>query len=236
MNDTEHAEKMYDDETAVGPAATDETAEIAPADAVTQLRELAWSENDTAEEVSPFDESGERDWGPTWRRAGLIGGVAVVGAGLAFAVGGVGQPAHQAAPLPPPSTTTAPPAAQPAPQAAPAPPPVTVTAPPPVTVTAPPPVTIQAAPPPATVIEPPPLSATDQQFLAVLHNQGLSYPDPAYAISHAQAVCDFMASHRGTAASPSTFVQNTTIWTGGLQSVEFSDYARVSYCPQFASE
>jgi hypothetical protein len=81
----------------------------------------------------------------------------------------------------------------------------------------------------------PRLTATDRQFISVLDNMGIRYPDITYAIGHARAVCDFMETRRGTAAPPSAFVENPTIWTG-LNAVEFAQYGACYYCPQFASE
>lgn len=201
-----------DTEQAPTEQASTETTELPPANHAAATPG-AWSLDDTAE----VDSDSARG---RWLSVGLVGLVVAVAGALIYLAATLFNSHHakQSGPSvnPSPQSTKMPVAA---------PPPKTVT------VTPPPTVTVTAAPPTPE----PTLTSTDQQFLAVLTNQGLTYPNPAYAISHAQAVCDFMATHRGTAASPSAFVENTTAWTG-LQAVEFSDYARVNYCPQFASE
>jgi hypothetical protein len=173
--------------------------------------ELAWSVDDTAEVDS---DSARRGWLVS---VGLVGLVVVVAGALIFlAVTLFGS--HTSKPV---EATTKPSASV----AAPPPPPI-------VTVTPPPTVTVTAAAPTTSVA--PVLSATDQQFLTVLRNQGVSYPDPAYAISHAKAVCEFLAHHSGQSADD--YIVRTTIWTGGLESTEFAEYSERAYCPQFAPE
>jgi hypothetical protein len=113
------------------------------------------------------------------------------------------------------------------PVAAPPPPPPTVT------VTPPPTVTVTAEPP-----APPSLSATDQQFLTALRNYGLTYPDPEYAISHAHATCDFMASHNVFSGSSPTgnYIARTTIWPDNGPAAIFAYQSATTYCPQHQSD
>jgi hypothetical protein len=213
---TEHQDTEHQD-TEQAPTAAAEQAETTtemPEASHAAATPEAWSLDDTTDLDSPPRHSRLVWSGLVALVVALAGALIFLGTTL-FGSGGPKPVEPSAKPAP---STTLPVAA----------PPATVT------VTPPPTVTLTAAAP--TTSEAPVLSATDQQFLTVLRNQGVSYPTPEYAITHAQAVCDFMASHRGTAADPTTFVQNTTVWTSGLPSVEFAEYARVNYCPQFASE
>jgi hypothetical protein len=180
----------------------------------------AWSLDDTTDLDSP-----PRHSRLVW--SGLVALVVALAGALIFfgtTLFGSGSPKPVEPSAKPAPSTTLPVAAPPAT--------VTVTPPPTLTVTAEAPSLAPSAAP--TASETPLLSATDQQFLTVLRNQGLSYPDPAYAISHAKATCEFMATHRGQSADD--YVVRTTVWTGGLESVEFAEYSARNYCPQFASE
>jgi Protein of unknown function (DUF732) len=89
-----------------------------------------------------------------------------------------------------------------------------------------PPSTVAAA---APTTQAPALSSTDQQFLSALRSMGLDYPDPAYAISHAHAVCEFL-THHGPADS-TDYVARTTVWTGEREAVAFANNAANNYCP-----
>jgi hypothetical protein len=111
--------------------------------------------------------------------------------------------------------------------------PVAATPPPTVTVTPPPTVTVTAEPP-----APPPLSATDQQFLTALKTYGPTYPDSDYAISHAHAVCDFMASDNVFSGSSPTanYIARTTIWPDNGPAAIFAYQSATAYCPQRQSD
>jgi hypothetical protein len=192
------------------------TTELPPASHAAAEVVQAWSLDDTAE----IDSAPPRSrfvW------AGLVTLVVVIGGALIFLTATLFS-SHSSKPVEPkaqPTTTV--------PVAAPAPPPVTVTA------TPPPTVTVTAEPP-----APPPLSATDQQFLTALRNYGLTYPDPEYAISHAHATCDFMASHgvRSGNMLTANYVAQTTIWdeqnTG--HAALFAIESASTYCQESQSE
>jgi hypothetical protein len=207
---TEHE---HDTEAAPTEQASPPTTELPPANHAAAESVQAWSLDDTAE----IDSAPPRGW---LISAGLVGVVAVVGGALFFLSAtffGSGSSKH-VEPSAQPRTTV--------PVAAPLPPPpvsVTATPPPPVTVTAPAPA----------------LSSTDQQFLTVLRNMGLSYPDPDYAISHAHATCDFMANHgvRSGNMLAADYVARTTIWTEEHgQAAIFAINSAASYCPESQSE
>jgi hypothetical protein len=202
-----------DTELAPTEQASPPTTELPPASHAAEAAE-AWSLDDTA----------EVDSDPPRRvsllSVGLVGLVVVVAGALIFFAAtffGSGQSKHVERFENPTTTVRA---------TTPPPPPAVVT------VTAPPPVTVTAAAPTTAA---PALSSTDQQFLTVLQNMGLGDPDPAYAISHAHATCEWMGHHRG-GQSASDYVSRTTIWTGESQAVMFAEYSAVNYCPQFASE
>jgi hypothetical protein len=210
---TEHE---HDTEAAPTEQASAETTELPPANHAAADHVQAWSLDDTAE-VEQAPRSSRLVW------SGLVALVVVIAGALIFLAttlfGSVSPKPVEPAAQP---TTTVPVAAPPPP------PPVAVTATPP-----PPPVTVTAAAPPA-----PALSSTDQQFLTTLQNNGLSYPDPDYAISHAHATCDFMANHsvRSGNMVASNYVARTTIWTDDGQSAMFAMYSAFNYCPQSQSE
>jgi hypothetical protein len=203
--------EQQDTELAPTEQASTETTELPTATHAAEHVQ-AWSLADTAEVDTG---SGPRGWLVS---VGLVGLVVVVAGALIFlAITLFGS----RSPKPVEPTTTVPVAAPPPPPA------VNATA------TPPPTVTVTAAAPPA-----PALSSTDQQFLTALQNNGLSYPDPDYAISHAHATCDFMANHsvRSGNRVASNYVARTTIWTDDGQSELFAMYSAFKYCPQSQSE
>ncbi|MGB8208630.1 MAG: DUF732 domain-containing protein [Mycobacterium sp.] len=208
--------EQQDTELAPTEQASTETTELPTATHAAEHVQ-AWSLADTAEVDTG---SGPRGWLVS---VGLVGLVVVVAGALIFlatTLFGSRSP-KPVEPKAQPTTTV--------PVAAPPPPPA-VTA----TATPPPTVTVTAAAPPA-----PALSSTDQQFLTALQNNGLSYPDPDYAISHAHATCDFMVNHRVQSGSHSAadYVARTTIWTDEYGQGEiFAMYSAFNYCPQSQSE
>ncbi len=210
---TEHDSAGTEAAPTAAAESANETTVIPPATHAASGQAEAWSLDDTAE-VEPSRRSNPLVW------SALVGLVVVVTGTLIFLCTTLFG-SHGSKPVEPsaksaPSVSTA----EPAPST------VTVTA-------APPPPSAPSAASTTTAVAV--LTATDQHFISVLDNMGIRYPDITYAISHARAVCDFMETHRGTAAQPSAFVENSTIWTG-LNAVEFAEYARVNYCPQWASE
>jgi len=207
----------HSDDTELTPTeqASTETTELPPVKPATGNLQ-AWSLADTAEVDSPPP----RGW---LISAGLVGLVVVVGGALFFLAATLfGSRAPKPVEPKTQSTTTVP-------VAAPTPPPPAVT----VTNTPPPTVTVTAEPP-----APPPLSTTDQQFLTALRNYGLTYPDPEYAISHAHATCDFMASHSVFSGSSPTgnYIARTTIWPDNGPAAIFAMQSATTYCPESQSE
>lgn len=201
---------------AAAELASTETTELPPAHHVAAEQVHAWSLG-TAEIDS---DSPLRGWLVPAALATLV--VVIAGAliYLAATLFGFGHSKH-VEPSPKPSNTV--------PVAAPPPPPPAVT----VTATPPPTVTVTAESPP-----PPPLSATDQQFLTALRTYGLTYPDPEYAISHAHATCDFMASHNVFSGSSPTgnYIAGTTIWPDNGPAAIFAMQSATTYCPQHQSD
>jgi heme/copper-type cytochrome/quinol oxidase subunit 2 len=208
---TEH--DSSDTEQAPTEQASAETTELPPAKAAEVVQ--AWSIDDPAEVDS---DSPRRGW---LLSVGLVGLVVVVAGALIF-LAATFFSSHRSKPVEPkaqPTTTV--------PVAAPPPPAVTV-------ITTPRPTVTVTAEPPA----PPPLSATDQQFLAALRTYGLTYPDPEYAISHAHATCDFMASHSEFSLSSPTgnYIARTTIWPDNGPAAIFAYQSATTYCPQHQSD
>jgi hypothetical protein len=208
----------HDTELAPTEQASPPTTELPPANHAAAESVHAWSLDDTAEVDSALPRRGRLV------SVGLVALVVVITGALIYLAAtlfGSGSPKHVEPSAKP--TMTVPVAAPPPP------PPVTVTATPP-----PPPVTVTAAAPPPAA-----LSSTDQQFLTVLRNMGLSYPDPDYAISHAHATCDFMANHgvRSGNMLAADYVARTTIWTEAHgQAGIFAINSAASYCPESQSE
>jgi hypothetical protein len=235
-------EDEHDTEAAPTEQASPPTTELPPANHAAAESVHAWSLDTAAEET--HDDAWSLDTAAKETHDDDAPMPRVLVAALVVLVGTVGAAvitlgamyfnqitstpvAPSAIPLPPPCT----PRTLGFETCLPAPPPptaVTVTAAPPV-----PTVTATAAAPPA-----PALSSTDQQFLTALQNNGLSYPDPDYAISHAHATCDFMANHsvRSGNTVASNYVARTTIWTDAGQSAMFAMYSAFNYCPQSQSE
>ena len=208
-------EDEHDTEAAPTEQASPPTTELPPANHAAAESVHAWSSDDTAE-VEQAPRSSRLVW------SGLVALVVVIAGALIFlatTLFGFHNSKH-VEPEAQPTTTV--------PVATPPPPPVTVTATPP-----PPAGTVTAAAPPA-----PALSSTDQQFLTALQNNGLTYPDPDYAISHAHATCDFMANHGARSGSSSTgnYVARTTIWPRDGPAAIFAMYSAFNYCPQSQSE
>jgi hypothetical protein len=85
--------------------------------------------------------------------------------------------------------------------------------------------TTTAAAPTTTV---PVMTETDQQFLKGLI--GIGFPNPAYAISHAHALCDYRADHDQAAGA--SYIAATTVWAG-TNAYDFEDTAEMQYCPQY---
>jgi Protein of unknown function (DUF732) len=206
---TDHQD--HDTEAAPTEQASPPTTELPPASHAAASPE-AWSLDDTADLDAPTRHS-RLVWSALVALVVAIAGALIF---LATTLFGSGSP-KPVEPKAQPTTTV--------PVAAPPPPTVTVTPPPTVTVTAEPPA-------------PPPLSATDQQFLTALRQNGLTYPDPDYAISHAHATCDFMANHGAKSGSSSTgnYVARTTIWPDDGPAAIFAMYSAFTYCPQSQSE
>jgi hypothetical protein len=166
----------------------------------------AWSLDNTAEIDSDSPQTGRL------LSVGLDGLVVVVAGALIFLAATLFS-SRRSKPVEPkaqPTTTM--------PVAAPSPPAVTVTA------TPPPTVTVTAEPP-----APPPLSTTDQQFLNAISDIAAA-PSPAYAITHAHAVCYYTAQHPNDYTGTIKFVDTTTVWTA-KQVYEFADVAMQVYCP-----
>ena len=192
----------------------EQTTELPPASHTAATPE-AWSLDDTAE-VDSAPPRSRFVW------AGLVTLVVVIAGALIFLAATLFS-SHRSKSVEPKAqpTTTVPVAAPPPPPA------VTVTK------TPPPTVTVTAEPP-----APPPLSATDQQFLTALRTYGLTYPDPEYAISHAHATCDFMASHNVFSGSSPTgnYIAGTTIWPDNGPAAIFAMQSATTYCPESQSE
>jgi hypothetical protein len=209
---TDHQDQ--DTEAAPTEQASPPTTELPPASHAAP--ELAWSVDHTDDLDAPTRHS-RLVWSALVALVVAIAGALIF---LATTLFGSGSP-KPVEPKAQPTTTV--------PVSAPPPPPPTVTVAPPPTVTV-------TADPPA----PPPLSATDQQFLTALRNFGLTFPDPEYAISHAHATCDFMASHgvRSGNMTTANYVAANTIWeeehTG--HAAMFAMQSASSYCQDSQSE
>lgn len=178
----------------------------------TEPADLAWSQESETVELR------RRDWRGVLLWAALVALLcSTVGAVLVFS--SVLYRSQFSRPVQSPPTSAA---------VRPSAPPTTAT----VTVTPAAPVSPSTTQPAPSTVVPAPLSATDQQFLLSLRGAGISYPSADYAISHAHGVCDYMATHGGRAADGTAYVERTTGWYG-LAAVEFSDYAKGNYCPQY---
>jgi hypothetical protein len=209
---TDHQD--HDTEAAPTEQASPPTTELPPASNAAASPE-AWSLDDTADLDAPTGHS-RLVWSALVALVVAIAGALIF---LATTLFGSGSP-KPVEPRAQPTTTV--PVTAPTPS-----PPVTVTA------TPPPTVTVTAEPP-----APPPLSATDQQFLTALRTYGLTYPDPEYAISHAHAVCDFMASDNVFSGSSPTgnYIARTTIWPDNGPAAIFAYQSATAYCPQRQSD
>lgn len=207
---TDHQD--HDTEAAPTEQASPPTTELPPTSHAAASPE-AWSLDDTADLDAPT-RLNRLVWSALVALVVAIAGALIF---LATTLFGSGSP-KPVEPKAQPTTTV--------PVAAPPPPP-TVTVSPPQTVTV-------TAEQPA----PPPLSATDQQFLTALRTYGLTYPDPDYAISHAHAVCDFMASDNVFSGSSPTsnYIARTTIWPDNGTAAIYAYQSATAYCPQRQSD
>jgi hypothetical protein len=193
----------YDTEAAPTEQASPPTTELPPASHTAASPE-AWSLDDTADLDAPTRHS-HLVWSAL---VALVVAIAVALIFLATTLFGSGSP-KPVEPKVQPTTT--------APVAAPPPPPVTVTATPTPTVTV-------TAPAPTPVP-----STADWQFLNAISDIAAA-PSPAYAITHAHAVCSYAAQHPNDYTGTIRFVQTTTVWTAN-QAFEFADVAMQVYCP-----
>lgn len=97
-----------------------------------------------------------------------------------------------------------------------------------------PPSSAQPSPPPPSAqpapAAAPPLAIVDRAFIDTLKHEGVPVPDREYALSHAHAVCDFLANQPDFPGAI-RFVQQSSIWDAD-QSTQFAAGAVASYCPQ----
>jgi hypothetical protein len=204
-----------DDTTASEHGADAETTEVPPPPPGDEPG-LAWSLDE------PEPEPQRQPWGPVWGIVAVIAVCSVVAAGVTALVVWVLR-SHHGVPSQPTAQPTTAVAAPPSPA-----PTTRVAAPPPVTVT----VTPTAAPAPATTVSAAPapvLSTADWQFLNAIGDIAAA-PSPAYAITHAHAVCSYAAQHPNDYTGTIRFVRTTTIWDGN-QAYQFADVAMQVYCP-----
>lgn len=90
-----------------------------------------------------------------------------------------------------------------------------------------------SGPPPSPAAPAPPPDIIDRAFIDTLKQQGVPVPGNEYVLSHAHAVCDFVA-HQPNFEEAVGFVQQSSMWDA-TQSTEFAAGAIASYCPQYES-